>query len=263
MTAADALAAGDLPAATAAATEAVKQKPADRGARWLLVDLLFVAEDFDRADKHLAALDTVESMDGVNVLRWRRVVRAAVARREVFTQGRIPTMLAEPAEHVKFALSALLALREGDTATAADRLRAAAAARPDTLASVDGAAAGLIQDSDDVTAGVVEAFGGDGEYYWVPFELITAIEFRPPTRARELVARPARWSLRSGQVGEVVIPAVYFDSAKAGPLYALGRMTDTPAGDVVRGVGQREWLVGDAVHPLLSVTKVHFPGAPT
>lgn len=258
MTAAELLHAGQLAAAVAAATEGVRAKPADRPMRRLLAELLFVSGDLERADKQFAVLDTDDAPDRISVRVWRQCLRAEAARRDVFTQGRLPTFLAEPAEHVRLTLEALVATRAGDRARAEGCVRAAEAARPITLATVDGRAAAPVRDEDDICAGIVEAFGADGEYYWVPFEQIAAIEFAPPGRAAELAARPAKWSLRSGQIGEVVLPAVYWNSAAAGDAFALGRTTDTPAAEVVRGVGQREWRVGDESLPFLALKHVHF-----
>ncbi len=258
MTPAELLHAGELAAAIRASTELVRAKPADRPARRLLAEMLFVAGDLDRADKQFAALDTADAPDRVSLRVWRQALRAEAARREVFTQGRLPTFLAEPAPHVKLTLEALVAMRDGDMARAVDRIAAADEARPAVGVRIDDTHAGTVRDDDDLCAGIVEAFGADGEYYWMPFELVAAIECGAPGRAAELAARPARWSLRSGQVGEVVLPAVYVGSSTAGDSFALGRATETQAGPVVRNSGQREWLVGGAAVPFLSWHKAVF-----
>lgn len=257
MTAAELLHAGELAAAARAATEAVRARPTDRPARRLLAELLFVAGDLDRADKQFSALDTADAPDRVSLRVWRQALRAEAARREVFAQGRLPNFLAEPAPHVRHTLEALVAVRDGDGAKAADRLRAAAEVRPEVVGKVDDFT-GPVRDDDGICAGIIEAFGADGEYYWVPFELIAAIDCSPPGRCAELAARPARWSLRGGQVGEVVLPAVYVNSSSAGDALALGRATETLPGELARNVGQREWLVGEAAVPFLSWKRVLF-----
>ena len=257
MTAAELLHAGELAAAVVAATEVVRARPADRPTRRLLAELLFVAGDLDRADKQFNALDTADAPDRISLRVWRQALRAEATRREVFTQGRLPNFLAEPTPHVRLTLEALIALRDGDQAKAAERLQTAAEARPEVVAKVDDLS-GTVRDDDDVCAGIIEAFGADGEYYWVPFELIAAIDCSPPGRCAELAARPARWSLRSGQVGEVVLPAVYVSSSAAGDALALGRATETLPGDIIRNLGQREWLVGETAVPFLSWKRVLF-----
>lgn len=260
MTAADHLHAGDLPAAVAAAIERVKPKPGDRAARWQLAELLLLSGDLQRADTHLANLDSGGELDAPAARTARQLVRAEAARREVFAAGRVPEFLDAPPEHVKRSLSALLHLRAGDTQAAVEALAAAEAARPAVPAQLDGGQALPIRDLDDVTAGVLEVFSPTGQYFWVPWEFIAAVEFTPPTRPRDLWVRAARWSLKSGHNGMVFVPVAYPGSAAAGAAFALARQTDYTPGPPVRGVGQRELLVGDDVVPFLAVKNLTLVG---
>jgi type VI secretion system protein ImpE len=260
MTAADHLHAGDLPAAVAAAVERVKPKPGDRAARWQLAELLLLSGDLQRADTHLANLDAGTELDAPAARTARQLVRAEAARREVFAAGRVPEFLETPPEHVKRSLAALLHLRAGDAQAVAEALEAAEAARPAVSAQLDGQPAHPVRDLDDITAGVLEALSPTGDYYWVPWESIAAVEFTPPARPRDLWVRGARWSLKSGHSGMVFVPVAYPGSAAAGPAFALARQTDYTPGPPVRGVGQRELLVGDDVVPLLGVKNLTFVG---
>ncbi len=260
MTAADYLHAGDLSAAVAAAVERVKPRPGDRAARWQLAELLLLSGDLQRADTHLSNLDAGDAPDAPAARTARQLVRAEAGRREVFAAGGVPGFLDTPPEHVKRSLSALLHLRAGDPQAAREAVEAAEAARPVVPVQLDGGTARPIRDLDDVTAGVLEALSPTGEYYWVPWELIAAVEFTPPARPRDLWVRSARWSLKSGHNGLLFVPVTYPDSATAGPAFALARQTDYQPGPPVRGVGQRELLIGDDGHSLLAVKNLTFVG---
>ena len=52
----DAFEAGDLPAALAAATAAVRAKPREAGLRWLLAEMLLFSGQVERADRALDAV---------------------------------------------------------------------------------------------------------------------------------------------------------------------------------------------------------------
>src|SRR3954447_2579846 len=98
--------AGKLAEAVAAALEAVKAAPADRGKRFFLAELLVFAGDLERADKQLDVLFKPDSPDLPMVTLFRQLIRAETARREFFTQGRVPEFLAQPSEGVKLHLEA-------------------------------------------------------------------------------------------------------------------------------------------------------------
>ena len=123
MTPGDALRAGDVAGALAAATAAVKTAPTNADARWLMAEILLVTGDAERADRMLDAAALQEPNPAV--LEFRRLLRAEVTRGQVLREGRAPKYQgddATPAQQA--ALRARMLLRLGDAAAAATAARA-------------------------------------------------------------------------------------------------------------------------------------------
>lgn len=250
--------AGDLSAAVQSAIDGVKSSPTDAGKRWLLAELLVLSGDLERADKHFDFLSTQGDQPDLAAVLGRQLLRAETARREVFTSGRVPEFLGQPPEHAKLALQALVAVRDGKPEDAAKLLADADAARPELKGTRDGTAFVGFRDLDDLSAGVCEVFTSNGNYYWVPFETIETMEFRKPTRPKDLHWRSVKMSVAGGPDGEVYVPATYPGVHTMADEYKLGRTTSYADGPPVRGSGLREFLVGDASVTVLELESVAF-----
>lgn len=252
---------GRLTDAVAAAIEAVKAAPGDRGKRWLLAELLAVAGDTERADKHFDFLTTGSEKPELSALLGRQLLRAEIGRREVFTQGRLPEFLTQPPDHVKLSLEALIALREGKAEDALAKLSEAEAARPTVSGTFNGTPFSGLRDLDDITAGVFEVFTSHGNYYWVPFEAVELAECRTPSRPKDLIWRSCHLIVKDGPDGEVYLPALYPGShAAAEDDLRMGRRTSYTDTAPVRGTGLRELLIGENVHTLIEVETLTFGG---
>lgn len=258
MTASDAYRAGNLAAAVAAGIEQVRNKPADRGARFLLAELFVFAGDLERADKQLDVLFAPDAPDLMAVTLLRQLIRGETARREVFTAGRVPEFTTQPSDAVKLHLEAAVAVRTGQPADAAALL--AKATLPARSGTCDGKAFDDLRDLDDLLAPVLEVITANGNYYWVPFSTIERIEFLPPKRPRDLYWRAAQLTVTDGPDGVVYVPALYHGSHADGrDAIKLGRETDH-AGAPSRGLGLREFLIGDEAKSVLEITTVEFTG---
>lgn len=256
---------GRLEEAIAAATAAVKAAPADIARRVLLAEFLIFAGNLERADVLLDAASDLDPGAAVVIAEFRQLLRAETARRQVWRDGRLPEFLDEPGDVERALLAALVAGRAGDVAEAQAQADAAEAARP--AAPGEHSAAGAVEsfedfrDASDATAGILEVLTVTGKYYWVPIDRVEAIEFHPPVRPRDLIWRRASVSVAAGPDGDVYIPVTYFsDDAALGAEYRLGRATgwsEEGEGPVV-GIGQREFLVGEAVLPIMEIGTLTF-----
>jgi len=262
-TASDHFRAGQLADAIAALNEEVKARPTDIERRTLLADFLVVAGDVERADRTLDVIGRQNPDWAAGIALVRRLLRGALARQEVFADGRVPEFLADPPEHLQLHLKALLALRDGDGAAAAALLDQAEAARP-AVAGVlnEETAFDDFRDADDTTASFFEVITGGGDYYWVPFESVASVEFHAPERPRDLVFRKADLEVHDGPSGEVTIPAIYLPPDGAAPSDAmrLGRITEwlEIEGGHGRGLGQRLFLVGEEGVPISQIRSLGF-----
>ena len=122
MTPTEAYKAGKLADAIAAALDQVRNAPTDRGKRLFLAELCCFSGDLERADKQLDVLFTPDAPDVTAVVLFRQLIRGEMARREVFTQGRVPELLAQPSDALKMRLQALIHIREKQTKEATELL---------------------------------------------------------------------------------------------------------------------------------------------
>ncbi len=258
-TAGEAFKAGDIDGAVAAAMATVKSSPRDAGARWLLSEMLLFAGDFERADRALDAV--IEETPSPTVMEFRQLLRAEVARRQVFTEGRVPKFQGEdPTEAQKAAAQAVTLLRAGDTAGAAEAAAQVEAQRPRTPGKLDGASFDDLRDADDVLAAILEVHTTGGEYMWVPLERLRALSFDEPKRPRDLFWRRCSIEMKDGQEGVVYVPTIYPWTTKTLPNpLRLGRGTEWQDDNgLVRGLGMREFLVGEEAKSLAELGEVTF-----
>ena len=257
--------AGKLDDAIAAATASVKAAPNDIARRVLLAEFLIFAGNLERADVLLDAAADLEPGAAVVIAEFRQLLRAEMARRQVWRDGRVPEFLGEPGEVERALLAALVALRAGDLPEARRQAEAAEAARdaaPGEHSAGDAAESFEdFRDASDTTGGILEVLTVTGKYFWVPIGKVEEIEFHAPSRPRDLIWRRASLSVADGPDGDVYIPVTYFsDDPALGADYRLGRATgwseDGP-GPVI-GIGQREFLVGEDVLPIMELGRIAF-----
>lgn len=260
-----ALRAGDVAGALAAATAAVKAAPTDADARWLMAELLLVTGEAERADRMLDAAALREPNPAV--LEFRKLLRAEVLRAQVLREGRAPKYQggdATPAQQA--ALRARMLLRLGDIAgaqAAAAEIESLRPRAPGRFEGADGRASAFddLRDADDLMAAEIEVLTTAGDHLLVPVERIRSLSFDAPRRTRDLIWRRCAIDLKDGTEGVVYLPAIYLGAApESDDALRLGRSTEwtDPADGPVRGRGQRLLLVGDEALPVTALHKVVF-----
>jgi type VI secretion system protein ImpE len=253
MSASDLYKAGQLQPAIDAAIKDVKSSPADQGKRIFLFELLAFAGDLDRARKQIDAVQFNEMERDTAVQGYRKILEAEQARRRLLSDGVEPKFLAPPPDHVHLRLQAVQRLRDGRPAEANDLLAQAAAAAPPVQGLLNNKPFTELRDCDDLFASVLEVFAL-GVYYWLPLEQVESLAMNPPKQPRDLIWFPARLDVRGGPSGEAFLPALYLGSHEhPDDQVKLGRNTDWKAEEngPVRGLGRRDFLVGDDVMSLL------------
>jgi type VI secretion system protein ImpE len=252
--------AGKLDDAVAAAQAALRKAPTDLNARVLLGELLAFTGNLERADVVLDAASAIDPSTAMVVAEFRQLIRADMARRQLFRDGRVPEFLADPTEAQRLQLAALVALREGNVAEAARQAEAAEAARPHPSGKHGDAAFDDLRDADDLLAGSFEVLTTTGKYYWIPIERVQTVEFHAPKRPRDLLWRRASMSVSEGPDGEVYLPAIYVADDPMTDALRLGRETDWRQSDngPVRGVGQRLFIVGEDAVPMMDLGNFRF-----
>lgn len=247
---------GDVRAAVGAALAQVKSAPKDEDARRLLIDLLIIDGDFERADRQADILANTAGALTLGMVLLRGRLRAAKAREAWFTQGAAPAFPEGPTERDQQAMRLGVAMRAGggDVALELDSLTRIS----ETAALViNGSPVSGFRDADDRVPHAFEVLCSDGSYMWVDFDLAERVDFSHASAVRDLVWRPAKLTLTSGSQTDVVICATYFapgqdDSQK------LARATlwnDLPGG-VMAGQGQKTFLAGDDAMLALDIQSV-------
>jgi type VI secretion system protein ImpE len=255
--------AGKLDDAVAAAQAALRKAPTDLNARVLLGELLAFTGNLERADVVLDAASAIDPTTALVSAEFRQLIRADIARRQLFRDGRVPELLADPTETQRLQLAALVALRAGDLTEAARQAEAAEATRPHVAGRHGDAAFDDFRDADDLLAGSFEVLTTTGKYFWIPTERVQTLEFHAPKRPRDLLWRRASMSVEDGPDGEVYLPVVYAADDVTSDALRLGRETDWREDDPgpVRGVGQRIFIVGEDAVPMMELGTFRFGAA--
>lgn len=251
--------AGQLDDAVQASLQLVKSHPADVAYRFQLAELSCIAGNLERADKQLDTVSNQDPQAAIGAALLRQLVRAELARRECFYQGRVPEFLGEPSDTLKTHLQALTLFRSGDIQAAGEQI----ASRADTpnlrqSVCVNGSDVDDLRDLDDILSPVLEVHTTTGKYFWVDWNQILSLEVHAPERPFDLLWRRATVSIASGPDGEVYLPAIYLEpepESVADSNLRLGRGTDwwDSGQGVVRGRGQKMLLAGEADLPLMEL----------
>lgn len=256
----DHLRAGALDKAVESLTQTVKASPTDINARAALAELLCVEGNLERADTLLTAIDTIDPTAALGTALFRQLIRAEQARRQFYSDGRVPEFLKRPEGAIELELRAAVALREGAGAEAARLLAEAEETRPRAPGTIDGVPFDDFRDLDDSCSAHLEVLTSTGKYYWVPVADVVSIEFRPPEHRRDLLWRRALLSVHEGPDGEVFLPAIYASpGVTLEARHKLGHVTEfEEVGGALLGVGLRSFLVGEDSRTILEITTLEF-----
>jgi type VI secretion system protein ImpE len=260
---------GKLADAIAAANEAVRKTPTDIGARVLLAELLLFTGNVQRSDVVLDACTDLDGTAAVVVAEFRQLLRGETARRQLFSEGRVPEFLGEPTAAQRLTLAAIVALRDGDAAGAGKLVEQAEAARVHPAGSTSEGPFDDIRDGDDLLASCFEVITTTGKYFWISPEQVSTLECHPMKRPRDLFWRRATMEVSHGPDGEVYLPTIYppMQGGAAEPTDALrlGRATDwVQVGESgpMRGLGAVTLVVGEEPKTWLEMGSLKFRSAP-
>jgi type VI secretion system protein ImpE len=236
MTAQELFRAGQLQDAIQSLSNELRDKPADIQRRTFLFELLCFAGDYARAEKHLTLLSQASADAEMGALLYRSALSAERKRQAFF-------------ESKKYNESAL-------TTTA----------RPGKL---NGEAFTTIEDVDPRIGARLEVFIA-GEYVWLPFAHIGALNMQAPRYLRDMLWSSAVVTagpeLKGQEFGEVLMPIVYpFSSRHQRDVVKLGRETDwilAEEDQVEIPYGQKLLVLdGNRAVPILEVRSLEFDDA--
>ncbi len=249
-----------LDEAIAKSREQVKATPSDKTARYLYIDLLILAGDYEKADAQCNLASTFAPQDAIGFSLFRNHLRAMAARVAWFETGALPDFIHGPSELDQLAIKANIATREGNDAEATKALLELDEKRGEVQLVLNDGVAGDIRDLDDRIPHALEVLTNGGKYLWIDFNRIDTVVVEPMTRPRDLAFRQADITLLDGSVASVLLPALYH-SGDNRPTLLLGRETEWSEDDgpLVTGCGQRCVLIGDDLVPFHEISSLSAP----
>lgn len=258
----------DLAGALSAAKQTIRSKPADNEARSLLAQLLCFEADWDRADNQFDTLGQQNSELLIGTKLLRQLVRAEIARRQFYTEGRMPELAGDADDHISAILDALICLREGKHADAAKRLAPVHQHTDQLKGRINGKDFVGGRDLDDISSAYFEVLTTNGKFYWLPMDKVININFRGYEKLQDRIWRSGAIQVEGFTTeGEVYFPVNYWCepnawAAQADDQIKLGRKTDWYAGapdGPVRGMGQKSFVFGDDQYSILEIENYMGP----
>jgi type VI secretion system protein ImpE len=175
--------AGKLTEAIPALNVLLRENPSDQRSRTFLFELLCFAGDYDRAEKQLAILEQEGNQDSMlGALLYRAAIAAERTRQHMFKTKSFPQQHAV----------------NGDA--------------PDPVqGKLNGKEFSSLSDADPRLGTKLEIFAA-GDYMWISYADIAAIEIEPPEKLRDMLWAPAKIAagpaLLSRELGEILLPVI-------------------------------------------------------
>ena len=259
---------GNLADALTAANAAVRKTPTDIGARILLAELLVFAGNIERADVVLDACADLDPTAALVVAEFRQLLRGETARRQLFSDGRVPEFLGEPTAAQRLSLAAVVALRGGNSLEAGKLAAQAEEARGHPSGTMRGAPFDDMRDADDLLASCFEVITTTGKYFWIPPQRVMLLEIPPDeAAARPLLAScvdAGRRGPRRRRLPAHDLPAGGERGGGPDGRLAAGprhRLEPGRRGGPMRGLGAVTLLVGEETLTWAEMDKVSFEAA--
>lgn len=224
---------GELTEAIEALNAEVRSAPSEPGPRTFLFELLCFQGDFDRAEKQLSVLASLDPEASMGVLSYQRLLECERERRRMYASGDLPDFETE--------------------------------ARP-VRGRLNGEPFDRLECGDPRLGARLEVYVA-GQYRWIPFEHLASVTMEPPSRLRDLMwascALEGAESLQKAPFGDAVCPALTpLSHEHPDQLVRLGRVTEWVELDDGREAptGQKMLLVDGDDFPFLEVRELEIDG---
>jgi type VI secretion system protein ImpE len=212
----------------------LRDNPTDSRRRTFLFELLCFAGKYDRAEKQLDVVGRGSKEAEMGALVYHSALHAERMRQQMFESRMFP--LTTPPQPVS--------------------------------GTLNGTPFDSLTDADPRIGARLEFFAA-GQYTWLPFEHVEAIQMLPPKRLRDMlwapaIVRPAQ-SFREMELGEVMVPAIAPLTWRHadGPV-RLGRVThwESIDDDAEAPIGQKLLLVDGEEFPILEIRELTINASP-
>ena len=236
----------------------VRKHPANFKYRVFLFQLLSVMGSWDRALTQLNVSGDLDAGALAMVQTYREALSSEALREEVFSGKRSPLIFGEPEQWVALVLEALRKSAEGEYDQFATLMEQAYEDAPLTSGTINDEAFEWIADGDSRVGPFLEAII-NGNYYWVPFHLISEIVIEEPEDLRDMIWMPAhfKWANQGEAVG--LIPTRYpgSESSSDAKIQKAQKTEWIEKGEnIYTGMGQRMLVTDAGEYPLMDIRKI-------
>ena len=251
---------GHLDEALAAAKDAVRKAPSDTAHRSVLFQLFCVMGNWDGAQTQLKVFADLDPSTAMFAGVCEKLLACEAERRAVFAGQKEATLFGQPSEWVAGMAEAFRLGRAGNWVAAGASQAKAFEAAPAVAARINNQEVAWIADGDSRLGPLLEAFV-DGKYYWVPFEYLRELSFRPRTHLMDSIWAPVDFEWLNEGKAAGYIPVRYPGSeTSADPQIRLGRKTDweQKEANYYLGLGHRSLVTSEADFALSEIRLIKF-----
>jgi type VI secretion system protein ImpE len=260
MNAKDLIKAGQLSDARHELIEAVKSSPTDLSSRTLLFQVFAFCGEWEKARRHLEIIAAQDSTRETGVQMYLNLVRAETERLEVCRYRQRPSFLPGVPVYGELYESLRQKLADKEYAEATSLLKQINDQRSKISGSLNSNSFEGFRDTDTQLSFFLEAFVHE-RYVWLPLEFIRELTISSPKTLYDLLWIPAQITTWEGLTLNCYLPVLYPESfLSKDDQMKMGRMTDWTNlnGDLLKGIGQHVFEVGDEEIALLEIREITF-----
>jgi type VI secretion system protein ImpE len=251
---------GKLSKAIEAALSAVRADPGSVDRRLELISYLCFNNLFEKADTHINVLMEQHADLVADMLVYRALIKAELARRQCFEEGRLPNFAEPPPPAITEVLRALTEIKDSPQ-NAATILRGAIAQAPPIKVIIDETTHSYFGDVDERMALFIEAFTLGGDYYWLPLTSLRKIEFGNAKFPLEILWRQTSFITSTHDEITGYVPGIYPGTYKSREeALLLGRAAEFSENPhhPTEGLGGRIFQIGDNFVPMSQLSSIEI-----
>lgn len=256
----DLVAAGKLMEARRQLIQEVKSAPSDSAQRTLLFQVLAFLGEWEKADKHLDMMVSLNPKLETGVQVYKNLTAAERQRKDVLEGKAVPGFLTRTPEYFELYLVAWEKVKQKKPEEASALYDQIEKLRPTPCGTMNGKPFEGFSDTDTFLSAFLEVIMHD-RYIWVPFESLRELSVAEPKTLFDLMWAPARFLTWEGLNANCCLPVLYPDSClHEDERIRMGRMTDWAAlgNGFWKGAGQHVYRIGDEELSVLDIRDAVF-----
>jgi len=238
--------------------ESVKINPENISERKLLMSVLIAMGEWDKAEKHINIIETLDSEAGKYLQVTKSLIIGEKERQQMFANFHLPNCFPEVPKFFFNIADLFKMVAESEISKASKLSEKIQNEGPALKGRINGKAFQGIQNIDSLINSFLEAFIYD-RYVWIPFESIHSLTCSEPKHFLDLIWILSKIETKNGFQIHAFLPALYRESYKHEDNdIKLGRKTDCLylGESFIQGVGQQIIQIGGKDWPILEIREL-------